>query len=99
MINNLSFDGSFRNGEVGPMRERKELIRIVCAYLDLNKSAVRTQPEKSCVEGELCGEKELYFRWAELEVVMNCPHKNISGHLGDYSKRKYGIETPERGQG
>lgn len=43
--------------------------------------------------------KELYFRWAELEVVMNCPHKNISGHLGDYSKRKYGIETPERGQG
>lgn len=43
--------------------------------------------------------KELYFRRAELEVVINCPYKSISGHLGDYSKRKYGTETPERGQG
>lgn len=57
MINNLSYDGTFRNGEGGPMKEREELIRIVCAHLDLNKSAVGTQPERSCVEGELCGEK------------------------------------------
>lgn len=46
----------FRNGK-GANEEREELIRIVCAHLDLNKSAVGIQPERGCVEGELCGEK------------------------------------------
>ena len=48
------------------------------------------------MEGELAGEKELCFRWAALEVMGSCPYRNISGHLGNYSKRKYGIVKPPR---
>lgn len=74
------------------------------------KSDVGNQPERSIfvqkqgIQG-LCGRragwrksKALCFRWAKLEVMVSCPHRNISGHLGNYSKRKYGIETDERGQ-
>lgn len=42
------------------------------------------------VEGELAGEKnqELRFRWAELEVMVSCPHGNISGQMGGYSQEE-----------
>lgn len=43
--------------------------------------------------------KEFCFSWATLEVMVSFPYRNISGHLGNYSKGKHGIETPERGQG
>lgn len=34
------------------------------------------------------------FRWVELEVMVSCPHRNISGQMGHYSNMKRGIECP-----